>query len=377
MELYNKETVQQAGINKPLAAILMAVLITLIAVTAGEIAGFNVVQGLGIGALPISILIGMGLAALPLTERLRAIDSAESVHRIAQKTLLQAGIVLFGFQLSLADLAAVGWQAVIADIITISVILPLGIWLGLKILKLPLSLAVLLAIGSAVCGAAAILATVPVLGKYLHDGESQQQQQQSTGLAVTAVALFGTLSVLLYPQIQHWFGLTNAVAGVYIGSTIHEVAQTMAATEAMNAATQHNAVIVKLLRVLMLAPVLLLLALWLQKKNTQNNPATQGQPARHKITVPGFILYFVAVVVLNTLLPYVVGNEWLQQARHIATQASMLFLALAMSALGLNIRWKHLVNAGFKPIILAVCLWLVLVFGGAILFSISQNLALI
>lgn len=360
--------------NPRSAAVMMALLIALIALAASEMAGIRAIHGLGIGALPLSILLGMVLAALPLTERLRAREGAARVQQTAQKTLLQAGIVLFGFQLSLTDLAAVGWQALVADVLTIAVILPLGIWLGRKVLKLPLSLAVLLATGSAVCGAAAILATAPVLGRYLRDGESAEQQNQSVGLAVAAVALFGTLSVLLYPQVQSWLGLNAGVTGIYIGSTIHEVAQAVAATDALSTATQHNAVIVKLMRVVMLAPVLILLALWLQESGqAQAGRAT----ARHKVSVPGFVLLFLAVVVINTLLPQLLSAEWLQTLRHLATLASALLLALAMAALGLNIRWAHLSDAGWKPVLLGAVLWLVLLLGGGLFFSLMQTLTLI
>ncbi len=360
--------------NPRTAAAMMALLIALIALAASEMAGIHAIHGLGIGALPLSILLGMVLAALPLTERLRAREGAARVQQTAQKTLLQAGIVLFGFQLSLTDLAAVGWQALAADVLTIAVILPLGIWLGHKILKLPLSLAVLLATGSAVCGAAAILATAPVLGRYLRDGESAEQQNQSVGLAVAAVALFGTLSVLLYPQVQNWLGLNAGVTGIYIGSTIHEVAQAVAATDALSTAAQHNAVIVKLMRVVMLAPVLILLALWLQ----EGGQVQAGrETARHKVSVPGFVLLFLAVVVINTLLPQLFGAELLQTLRHLATLASALLLALAMAALGLNIRWAHLSDAGWKPVLLGAVLWLVLLLGGGLFFSLMQTLALI
>lgn len=357
-----------------MAAALMALVIVLIALAASEMAGIRAIHSLGIGALPLSILIGMGLAALPFTERLRAVGSAARVQQGAQKILLQTGIVLFGFQLSLTDLAAVGWQALVADILTIAVVLPLGIWLGRRVLKLPLSLAVLLAIGSAVCGAAAILATAPVLGKYLPDGESDEEQNQSVGLAVAAVALFGTFSVLLYPQVQHWFGLNADVTGIYIGSTIHEVAQALAATDALSTATQHNAVIVKLMRVLMLAPVLILLALWLQERTAQDEQKTT---VKHKLTVPGFVLLFLLVVAVNTLLPAVLGAEVLQQLRAVATWASALLLALAMAALGLNIRWAHLSDAGWKPMVLGTLLWLVLLIGGGLFFSLLQSQALI
>jgi len=355
------------------AAILMAVVIIAITLAASEAARWPLFHQLGIGALPISILLGMALAAVPFIGRLNSRAGAQKVQKTAQKLLLQAGIVLFGFQLSLTDLQAVGWQALVADIITIAVILPLGITLGLKVFRLPLSLAVLLSVGSAVCGAAAILAAAPVLGRYLHDGENEEQQQQSVGLAVAAVALFGTFSVLLYPQVQALFGLHADVTGIYIGSTIHEVAQAVAATDALSTATQHNAVIVKLMRVMMLAPVLIMLALWLQERKSDQIAGA----AKHRLSVPGFVVLFLLVVVVNTLLPLVMSLPLLHALQHITGIISATFLALAMAALGLGIHWQHLLKAGWKPVMLGSVLWLLLLIGGGWLFSLAQQAMLI
>ncbi len=347
-----------------LPALLIAILIVLISALSVQLASLPLVHALGIGALPVSIMLGMMMAALPVVERLRQQPAAFRVQRVAQKQLLQWGIVLFGLQLNLSDLAAVGWQALVADITTIAVILPLGIVLGWRVLKMSLSLTLFLSVGSAVCGAAAILAAAPVLGRYLRDGESEDQLNQSAGLAVSAVAVFGTLSVLLYPQVQHWLALPADVSGVYIGSTIHEVAQAVAATDAADTATRHNAVIVKLMRVVMLAPVLIALALWLQKIRPA---AGAAEPAPARASVPGFIVMFLLVVVLNSVLALMPDSHWLALVHTLAMPVSATLLAFAMAALGLNIHWRDLLQAGWRPVVLALLLWLILLLGGALL----------
>jgi len=120
---------------------------------------------------------------------------------ICQQTLLKAGIVLFGFQLTLEQLWGVGWQALLVDVLTIASVLITGIWLGQRWLKLPLQLSILIAVGSAVCGAAAIMATAPLLGRRTQADAGEHDPEQHLAIAVALVALFGTLSVLLYPLL--------------------------------------------------------------------------------------------------------------------------------------------------------------------------------
>ena len=345
------------------AALAMAAVILSIALAARQLAAIPDIHHLGIGALPLSILLGMILAAFPRTGQLAAKPAGAKVQHFAQKTLLQIGIVLFGFQLSFSDLLAVGWQALVADMATILVVLPVGIWLGHRVLKIPLALSVLMAVGSAVCGAAAILAAAPVLGKYqVHDGDSEEGMQ-AVGIAVAAVALFGTFSVLLYPLAQHVFGLSDASTGIYIGSTIHEVAQALAATDTLSSTTQHNAVIVKLMRVVMLAPVLIALAVWLQERDDGEG----GERHKHRLTVPGFVLLFLAVVILNSLLPGWLAPEMLGKVRAAGAGVSAICLALAMAALGLNIRWAAFRASGWQPLLLGATLWGLLLVGGGLI----------
>lgn len=315
----------------------------------------------GLGALPLSLLLGMALAGTARVEGWRRSPAVTYWQRQAQTRLLQTGIILLGLQLDLADLWAVGWQALAADVVVITVILPLGIWLGQRWLKLPLRLGILLAIGSAICGAAAILACVPVLNRYLDD-DPQAADQQAV-IAIALVAVLGTVSVLLYPWLQHWLHLSDAVTGLFIGSTVHEVAQALAAADTLSQATQQTALITKLLRVLLLAPVLVLLAVWLQRRQ----PLTTTAEATQRIRVPGFLWGFMLMVLLNSLVsngPLVAGWQNLQAA---AVQVSAVLLVLAMTAMGMNSRWLLIRQAGIRPFMLGLLLWCALVPVGGML----------
>ena len=348
-------------------------LILLLALVCQWLAGLPQLKHWGIGSLPLSILLGI-LIASTLAPRFLGNATQEyakgglKVRRFSQQVLLKTGIVLFGFQLTLEQLWGMGWQALLVDVVTIAAVLSIGIWLGQRWLKLPLRLSILIAIGSAVCGAAAIIATAPLLGERTQadavEGTGQGTEhsaEQQLAIAVALVALFGTLSVLLYPLLCQWFGLDSNSAGLYIGSTVHEVAQAVAATDVLDPATQQNALIVKLLRVALLAPTLLLLGQWLLRRPvaaTEKNLQPQTAAAPKRLPVPGFVLGFVAVIVLNSVLPLPL---WLTE---LAAKASVWCLMLAMVALGLNTRWQGMVAAGMKPVLLGLILWLLLLVGG-------------
>ena len=347
----------------------------LLAAACQWLAGLPRLQAMGIGSLPLSILLGMVLASAlaprwiyghnPMGNADAADAGGQVLRRFCQQTLLKAGIVLFGFQLTLEQLWGVGWQALLVDVLTIACVLITGIWLGQRWLKLPLRLSILIAIGSAVCGAAAIMATAPLLGRRTQADAGEHNPEQQLAIAVALVALFGTLSVLLYPLLCQWFGFDSNTAGLYIGSTVHEVAQAVAATDALDSATQQNALIVKLLRVALLAPTLLLLGQWLLRRpvadtdmDKNKNLQPQATDAPKRLPVPGFVLGFIAVIIAHSILPLPL---WLTE---LAASTSAWCLMLAMVALGLNTRWQGMVAAGIRPLFLGFLLWLLLLLGG-------------
>lgn len=357
-------------------------LMLLLATLCQWLAGLPWLQTMGIGSLPLSILLGMVLASVLAPRWLYGEDGADGdlcsgrrLRHFCQQTLLKAGIVLFGFQLTLEQLWGVGWQALLVDVVTIATVLILGIWLGQRWLKLPLTLSILIAVGSAVCGAAAIMATAPLLAALRQSNhtsgqpdrmspeENEDSTEQHLAIAVALVALFGTLSVLLYPWLCQWFGFDSNSAGLYIGSTVHEVAQAVAATDALDAEVQQNALIVKLLRVALLAPTLLLLGQWLLRRSAtdtgmNNAPQCPAATTSKRLPVPGFVLAFVAVIIVHSLIAL---PPWLTT---LAASISAWCLMLAMVALGLNTHWQGMVRAGLKPLVLGLVLWLLLLSGG-------------
>ena len=222
-------------------------LIALFSCAAFYLSEFEVFRKLSFSPLIIGIILGM-LYANSLRNRLP--ETWVPGIRFCTKEILRAGIVLYGFRLTFQSVAAVGTAAVLIDAIVVAGTLLLGVWLG-RVLKMEGDLALLTASGSAICGAAAVLGTEPVVGAQPH----------KTAVAVSTVVIFGTLSMFLYPVLYRSgvLGLTPAEMGIYTGSTLHEVAHVVGAGNAMGTEISDTAVIVKMIRVMMLAPVLLLL----------------------------------------------------------------------------------------------------------------------
>ena len=210
-------------------------------------------QAWGLGALTLAIGLGMVLGHVPWLQGAGATRWAAGVQ-LAKGPVLRAGIVLYGLRLSVQDITALGWGAVALDVFILSSTVALAWALGRYVFKLEPRSALLIGAGSAICGAAAVLATAPVA----------QARERDVGVAVATVVVFGTLSMFLYPWLAGvlWPATAHSSPGygVYVGATVHEVAQVVVAASAIGGQAAHTAVITKMLRVLLLAPFLLILS---------------------------------------------------------------------------------------------------------------------
>lgn len=263
------------------------------------------------------------------------------------KQLLRTAIIFYGFRLTFQHIVAVGPSAIIVDVIMVCSVLIIGYFTG-RILKLDPHISTLTTAGSAICGAAAVLGTEPVLKSKPH----------KTAIAVSTVVIFGTISMFLYPFLYNigWLDLDTQQMGVYIGSTIHEVAHVVGAGNALNnVEIAESAVIVKMIRVILLAPFLLILSLLVGRKNRRNGIV---ENKKSKITIPWFAFGFLLVIGFNSinLLPQGVVNG--------INFADDFALTMAMTALGVETNFKKFKDSGLKPFILALVLFLWLVFGG-------------
>ncbi|MBS0846880.1 YeiH family putative sulfate export transporter [Citrobacter sp. JGM124] len=300
------------------------------------------IASMGFGALTLAILAGMimGNTLYPKIE-----SWCGNGVLFAKQSLLRLGIILYGFRLTFSQIAEVGFSGLLIDAMTLCSTFALACWLGKNIFGLDRQTRWLIGAGSSICGAAAILATEPVV----------KADSSKVTVAVATVVIFGTLAIFIYPVLYPLVmqGFTPETFGVYAGSTMHEVAQVVAAGHAISPETENSAVITKMLRVMMLAPFLIFLSLRVKKLSAG------GKVQPGKVTIPWFALLFIVIAIFNSfnLLP--------ASAVKALIFVDTLLLAMAMAALGLTTHISTLKNAGARPLLLALVLFIWLLVGGA------------
>ena len=272
-------------------------------------------------ASPLLWAMGLGVVAAPLV---RARPSTGVGIRMSATHLLRAGVALLGLRISASELAGVGVAGIVAAAGTVVVTLLATVWVGRR-LRVPDRLALLIAGGSAICGASAIAAL----------NTAVRARDEDVGYAVATVTVLGTAAMLVLPPAASLLGLADAQAGAWAGASIHEVGQATAAGAVISTAALKAATPVKLCRVVLLAPVVALVG------------RREGQTTG-RVGVPGFVLAFVGLVALRSVadLPAAVID--------VGTAASAILLAAGLAALGLGVRPRALVAAGARPLLLAV-----------------------
>lgn len=302
------------------------------------------VAQLGLGALTLAIIGGViaGNTFYPALQP-RCADGVQ----LAKQSLLRLGIILYGFRITFQQVLDVGLSGVVIDGLMLTSTFLLACWLGQRVLKLDRETAWLIGAGSSICGAAAVLATGPVI----------KARAASVAVAVATVVIFGTSAIFLYPLIWHSVatllpGVSLTAFGIYTGSTMHEVAQVVAAGHAIGSDAENAAVIAKMLRVMMLAPFLVMLGMWVRRR------AATTDGSRQRIVFPWFALLFILVALFNSahLLPPAAIAQ--------INQLDNVLLAMAMAALGLTTQINQLKQAGLRPLLLGLLLFIWLITGG-------------
>jgi uncharacterized integral membrane protein (TIGR00698 family) len=264
--------------------------------------------------------------------------------------LLRAGVILYGFRLTLHDVGHVGFAGIVIDALVVSATFVLSVLLGARVFGLDRRTAILIGAGSSICGAAAVMATEPVV----------RANADQVTMAISTVVVFGTVAIFVYPALyalsKHGSAPIDPQAfGVYAGSTIHEVAQVFAAGRSVSEAVANTAVIAKMVRVMMLAPFLIILSAWLSRGSERQLPAHGNA----RIRVPWFAVWFIAAVIFNSfgLLP-----PWLVRG---VISIDTFLLAMAMAALGMTTHLRAVRDAGPKPLLLGGVIFVWLIVGGA------------
>jgi uncharacterized integral membrane protein (TIGR00698 family) len=281
-----------------------------------------------------ALIFAMGLGVLLAPLAVRRTAAAPGIA-FASRPLLRAGVALLGLRISLHAVSGLGVRGVAVAVGVVVITMGLTILLA-RLLGVDPSLAILIAAGSAICGASAIAAMQGVA----------KADEDRVGYAIGTVTLFGSLAMLTIPYVLvPQLGLSDRLGGLWAGASIHEVAQVAAAGAAISPAALKIAALMKLTRVVLLAPTVAIAA-WMRGGKDE---ATTGSA----LPVPGFVLAFLALVVLRTVVtvPQVVLS--------IDGWAVTILLGGALAALGLKTTLASFRAAGGRPLLLGLGAWAV------------------
>jgi len=346
------------------------IFVALVAAAATYIAELAPIAKLGISPLVVGIVIGIFYAN---TLHNNFPSSWESGIVFSGKKILRFAIVFYGFRITFQQIADVGFQGFMVSFLMLSSTMIIGIFLGTKIFKMDSDTSILTASGASVCGAAAVLATEPVL----------KAEEHKTAIAVSMVVLFGTISMFLYPVLysaiiepaKGFLHMSPTTFGMYVGGTIHEVAQVVAVPASVPGASEsmaNTAVIVKMTRVIMIAPMLIVLGLILSYIAKKKG----GESSKLKLVIPWFAVYFVGMAGVNSLLTDfyalhdLILTDTAKNIKYIIENINIIdtfLLTMAMTALGMGTRFAKFKGLGLAPVYTAGSMFVWLVVGGFII----------
>jgi uncharacterized membrane protein YadS len=295
-----------------------------------------------VAEVTVAILLGIVVAAVagprlaPLTPGLR----------FASQRVLRLGIILLGARLSLAEIARIGVPSTVVIVVTMAISFAI-VLLVARLVRIESRLAILIAVGSAVCGNTAIVATAPVIGA----------RAREVAYAVATITLFGTLAVFLYPTIGRAVGLPQPSFGLWAGVAVHDTSQVIATSAAYGPDALDVATVVKLIRNALMAPLLFLIATgWAARGEERDAAAIEaGDPATAHATtaptrvgirraVPLFVLGFLLLALLRTL-----GIIDANEANVLDSIARSLIL-VALAAVGMSIHVGELRETSWRPL---------------------------
>ncbi|KRM37476.1 hypothetical protein FC39_GL000125 [Lactobacillus hamsteri DSM 5661 = JCM 6256] len=306
----------------------LAAIMTLICAVAGILLAKLPYVNL-IGALVIALLLGIAMQLTPSS--LRA-EAKGGMGFISNK-FLRLGIILLGFRLNLQKLADAGIKTILVAAIAVTGTIFLTYWLSKKF-GAEDELAILSACGCGICGAAAVMGVSPQI-----ETNDEERKRENEVLAVAVVCVMGTVFTLLEIALKPVLGLSNSQFGIVAGGSLHEIAHAVAAGGAFGEASLDNALIMKLSRVLLLAPVALIVGYWYQHRLVKES-AEEHTKKPGKLPIPWFLGGFILTSILGTFLPF--SASFLDAL----VQAAYVFLGMAMAALGVSVNFKVIFKRG-------------------------------
>ncbi|QYH36869.1 YeiH family protein [Salinibacterium sp. M195] len=299
--------------------------------------------------LTVCVVLGILFSALPWRHAVRA--EIKPGLTIAARRLLRIGVVLLGFKLSLVSIAELGWL-VLGMIVLIVVITFFFTWGLGRMLRLPGQQPLMIAAGFSICGASAVGAMAGMT----------RAKESDTATPVALVTLCGTLAIALLPALRPLIGLDTAEFGMWVGASVHDVGQVVATAQIAGATALAVAVVVKLTRVAMLAPMVALAGVVVARSDRKAAAAADAdgardadsvdlKPAKRPAILPLFVVGFLAAVLVRTFVP--VSDGFLE----VASYGQELMLGMALFGLGAAISIGNLIRTGGRSLLVALISW--------------------
>lgn len=284
--------------------------------------------------LTAAVALGILTAQLPFARAAVTGPLADGLG-VAAKRFMRIGIVLLGLKLSLIDIAQLGWVSIVAVIVVLLLTFVATLGLG-RLLRLPGRQPLLIAAGFSICGASAI-------GAMSHATDSSDEEAATP---VALVTLCGTLAIAVLPLLWQPLGLTALQFGHWVGASVHDVGQVVATAQIAGSAALAVAIVVKLTRVLMLAPMVAITTAVVRRRD---GAAELG--GRRPPIVPLFVAGFIAAVLLRTFVAVPV------EVIEVADAVQTALLAMALFGLGAAVRLAQLVRTGWRALLTALLSW--------------------
>ncbi len=298
--------------------------------------------------LLFALLLGLALHFLSEDQRCAA------GIQFASSTVLRIGVALLGLRLTIDHVVTLGWQTVLALMVSVGLTIGLGLLLA-RLFKVGSNLGVLIGGATAICGASAALAIASVLPK-------SASLERDTALTVVGVTTLSTMAMVVYPIITQWLGFDSVMAGQFIGATIHDVAQVVGAGYSLSQSAGDAATITKLMRVAFLMPVLVVISLVVRAHMAKSIGAERTVKTP---LLPWFAVVFLVLMLINS-------TGWVPSLiQAAASDVSQAFLVLAIAGVGLKTSLKEVTQLGWRPVamIFLVTLGLAFLSGGYLMLS--------
>lgn len=290
-----------------------------------------------IGGPVFAILLGLVLGMFYKNDKI-----TPGIQFTAKK-VLQYSIVLLGFGMNLYNIIEVGQSSLVIIVSTISAAL-ITAYIISKLLKISQNTAILIGVGSSICGGSAIAATAPAIGA----------ENEDVAKSISTIFFFNVIAALIFPTLGQLLGMTDYGFGMFAGTAVNDTSSVVAAATTWSVLSGDNtalkmATIVKLTRTLAIIPITFVLAIYTARKEKKEN--TSGNFSLAKI-FPWFIVYFLVAAIINTVFSIDPNIS-----KGLVT-AGKFMITMAMTAIGFNTDIRSLIKGGIKPIFLGLTCWI-------------------